>query len=280
VEETQDHLGQGPEVQVSLEHVRTRSIRGILTLTFRTFLLNIIALVAQGILWAYLSPQEFGVFFVVNAVVNFLVYFSDVGLAASLVQKKEEPTELEYRTTFTIQQFLVVLLLLLLFLFTPYIRSHYSLDTAGIYLLYAVAVSFFLSSLKSIPSVRLERKLEFGKLVLPQVVETLLYNVVLVFCAVRGLGLTSFTIAVLSRGIFGVIILYWIAPWRPGFALSRGSLKGLLKFGIPYQLRTFISVFKDDGLTIVLGGILGNTGMGILGTADKLAKYPLRFFYG
>jgi O-antigen/teichoic acid export membrane protein len=122
VEETQDHLGQGPEVQVSLEHVRTRSIRGILTLTFRTFLLNIIALVAQGILWAYLSPQEFGVFFVVNAVVNFLVYFSDVGLAASLVQKKEEPTELEYRTTFTIQQFLVVLLLLLLFLFTPYIR--------------------------------------------------------------------------------------------------------------------------------------------------------------
>jgi O-antigen/teichoic acid export membrane protein len=43
-------------------------------------------------------------------------------------------------------------------------------------------------------------------------------------------------------------------------------------------LNNFLATIKDDGLTIVLGGILGSFGLGILGTAQKLAQYPLRFF--
>ena len=272
----QDHVN--PTEEISLETVKKRSVSGVLALTGRTLILNLISFAAQGFLWAFLEPAAFGVFWVVSAVVNFLTYFSDIGLAASLIQKKEEPTDSDLKTTFTVQQSLVVLSLVILFLVTPVLKNTHSLSPEAIMLLYALGISFLLSSLKSIPSVLLERDLSFGKLVIPQVFETLIYNLAVVFFAWKGMGITSFTYAVLIRGVIGLILVYFIKPWKPGFAFSIPALKELLRFGIPYQINTFLAVLKDDGMTIILGSTLGPAGMGILGTARKLAQYPLRFF--
>ena len=52
----------------------------------------------------------------------------------------------------------------------------------------------------------------------------------------------------------------------------------MLKFGIPYQLNTLLAMVKDDGMTLFLGSILGPTGVGLLGWAQKWAFAPLRFF--
>lgn len=267
-----------PTSEISLETVKKRSVAGVLALTGRTLILNLISFAAQGFLWAFLEPAAFGVFWIVSAVVNFLTYFSDIGLAASLIQKKEEPTESDLKTTFTIQQGLVIGSLIVLFFLTPVLRNTHSFSNEAITLLYALGISFLFSSLKSIPSVLLERELNFGKLIIPQVFETLIYNLVVVFFAWKGLGITSFTYAVLIRGVVGLVLVYLVKPWKPGFAFSLSSLKDLLRFGIPYQVNTFLAVLKDDGMTIILGGILGPSGIGILGTARKLAQYPLRFF--
>ena len=59
-------------------------------LSWRYFVLYLITLIAQGFLGALLTTSQFGIFGVVSAIVNFLVYFSDIGLAASLIQKREK----------------------------------------------------------------------------------------------------------------------------------------------------------------------------------------------
>ena len=274
--EDSEHLD--PTTEISLETVKKRSVRGIVVLTGRTFLLQIIGLVAQLFLFAYLGKYEFGIFAIVSAIVNFLVYFSDIGLAAALIQKKEKPTDTDLKTTFLVQQALVFSLISLVFLLSPLITKHYSLSADGRYLLYALSISLFLSSLKSIPSVLLERKLEFVKLVFPQILEQVVYNVILVLLAMNGFGLKSFSFAVLARGIIGLVAIYILQPWKPGFAFSRTTLAGLFKFGVPYQVNTFLATFKDDGMTLVLGGILGPVGIGILSFAQKIARLPLTFF--
>jgi O-antigen/teichoic acid export membrane protein len=144
--------------------------------------------------------------------------------------------------------------------------------------LYALNISFFLASLKNIPSIMLERKLEFGKFIIPQVLESLVYSVSIVFFAWRGYGITSFTYSVLIRGVVGVLAIFVIQPWVPRLTFSKESFRGLLRFGIPYQINSFLATVKDDGMTILIGGILGSFGLGILGTAQKLSQYPLRFF--
>jgi len=264
--------------EISIETVKKRSVAGVMVLTGRTFILQIIGLVAQLFLFAYLGKYEFGVFAIVSAVVNFLVYFSDIGLAAALIQKKETPTDTDLKTTFFVQQFLVISLIVLVFLLSPLITNHYSLSYDGRVLLYALSLSLLFSSLKSIPSVLLERKLEFVKLVFPQILEQVVYNVVLVVFAFEGFGLKSFTIAVIARGVVGLIAIYLVQPWTPGIAFSKKTLTGLFKFGVPYQINTFLATFKDDGVTLILGTILGPAGVGILAFAQKIARIPLTFF--
>lgn len=271
-----EHLNPTDEINVNT--VKTRAVRGIVILTGRTFFLQAVALVAQLFLFAYLGRYEFGVFAIVSAIINFLVYFSDIGLGAALIQKKEKPVETDLRTTFTVQQLLVLILIALVFVFSPLIAARYSLSKEGLGLLYALSLSLLLSSLKSIPSVLLERKLEFTKLVFPQILEQIVYYLVLVILAMKGMGLTSFTYAVLARGVTGLIAIYILQPWVPGIAISVKTLKNLFKFGVPYQINTFLATFKDDGITLVLGGILGPVGVGVLSFAQKLARIPLTFF--
>lgn len=264
--------------EIDLHQVKTRSISGVLALTSRTFLVQVISFIATFFLTVFLSPEDYGTFFLVSAVVNFLTYFSDIGLAAALIQKKDKLTRQDLTTTFTIQQFLVLLLLLLLFANTGFIRSQYQLSSAAIYLMWALGLSLFLSSLKTIPSILLERDLQFNKLVVPQILENLVFNLSAVYFAWKGWGINTFTFAVLARGFTGLIAIYIISPWKPGLGLNRHSLKKLLNFGLPYQANTFLAVIKDDGMTLFLGKLIGQTGLGYIGWASRWANMPLRFF--
>lgn len=264
--------------ELEYQEVKTRAGRGVVALISRTFTIQIISFLATFALTVFLDPSVYGVFFLVSAVVNFLAYFSDIGLAAALVQKKTAVTREDLVTTFTIQQLLVLLLLVLLFGTTPLIRASYHLTSEGVFLLWSLGISLFLSSLKTIPSVLLEREIQFNKLIIPQIGETLVFNFVAVFFAWRGWGITTFTLAVLARGVAGLVLMYLIAPWRIGLGISRASLRHLLKFGLPYQANTFLAVFKDDGMTIFLGKLIGSQGLGYLGWASRWASLPLRIF--
>lgn len=267
-----------PTEELTADVLNSKVKKGVAVLTVRTIFLQAVSFFANAILTVFLLPVDYGVFFLVSAVVNLLAYFSDIGFAASLIQKKEKPNREELQTVFTAQQILVLGLIILVFVSTPLIKSFYNFSMPAVYLLWALLISLCLSSLKTIPSVLLERNLEFNKLVIPQIVETIVFNVTVVILAWKGFGVSSFTIGVIFRGIIGLITMYIVSPWMPGFLLSIKSLKSILKFGVPYQANSLLAMVKDDGITIFLGSILGVSGIGLLGWAQKWAYSPLRFF--
>lgn len=262
--------------EIDIELIKRRSVVGVVALTARTFFLQIIAFGATFLLTLFLSPDIFGVFYVVSAIISFLGYFSDIGLAAALVQKKEDVTREDLGTTFVIQQGLVVTMVGVSLIFSQVIADFYRLDASGVWLFRALAISFFLSSLKTIPSVLLERKLAFDRLVIPQIIETLGFYLVAVYLAWRGQGITSFTWAVLVRGILGLIAMYIVEPWMPVISINKESAKKLMRFGLPFQLNSFLALLKDDLLTVFLGRVLPFAQVGYIGWAKKWAEVPLR----
>jgi len=261
---------------IDIATLKKRSIVGIMALTTRTFLLQVIAFAATFILTLLLSPAVFGIYYVVSAIISFLGYFSDIGLAAALVQKKEAVTRDDLVTTFTIQQALVIVLSAVAFVGSGLVADFYQLDTAGVWLFRALVVSFFLSSLKTIPSILLERELKFDKLVIPTIAETLGFYLVTVFLAWKGFGVASFAWGVLIRGIIGVVSIYIIQPWVPAVGFSRPVLHTLLRFGLPFQVNSLLALLKDDLFTIFLGKVLPFTQVGYIGWAKKWAEVPLR----
>ncbi len=261
---------------IDIATLKKRSIVGIVALTTRTFLLQVIAFTATFLLTLLLTPSIFGVYYVVSAVISFLGYFSDIGLAAALVQKKEPLTDEDLTTTFTIQQSLVVVLVIISFAGSAWVAQFYHLNDAGLWLFRALIVSFFLSSLKTIPSILMERELQFDKLVIPTIAETLGFYIVTVYLAWRGFGITSFTWGVLARGVIGLVSIYIIRPWRMSLGFSKDVLHRLLRFGIPFQMNSFLALLKDDLFTIFLGKVLPFAQVGYIGWAKKWAEVPLR----
>jgi O-antigen/teichoic acid export membrane protein len=262
------------EIDIAL--IKKKSLSGILALTSRTFILQFIGFGATFLLTVFLNPATFGIFFVVSAIISFLSYFSDIGLAAALIQKKEQLTDEDLATTFTIQQLLVLPLSCVAFVIAPVVAKFYGLDASGIMLFRALIVSFFFSSLKTIPSVLLERNLNFNKLVIPQIAETIGFYAVAVFMAWRGYGIMSFTWAVLTRAIIGLVLMYVVSPWKVRLGISKSVAKRLLKFGIPFQMNSFLALMKDDLMTVFLGKILPFNQVGYIGWAKKWAEVPLR----
>lgn len=259
-----------------LHAIATKSVRGVFALVSRSFLIQILGILTSFVLTIFLDPESFGVFFIVSSIIVFFNYFQDIGLAASLIQKKDEPTVTDLRTVFTVQQVLVLSLIIPAIIFSNNIATFYNLNNDGHILLVALLVSFFLTSLRTIPTVILERKLDYTRLVIPQILENIFYNLSLIIFAVSGFSVMSFTIAVLVRSIIGLISTYVIQPWDIGIAFDKSSFKKLVSFGIPFQANSVLALIKDDFLTIFLGKILPIAQIGYIGFAQRLAYLPLR----
>ena len=261
--------------EIEFEVIKKRSALGISTFLLRMAFLQIITLISSIFVSRYLTPFAFGVYGIVANFVLLFVFFSDIGLAAALIQKKEKLTRNDLTTTFTIQQLLVGLLVVLIFLLLPLVQTFLKFDNDGLWLGRVLAFSLFLSSLKSIPSVLLERRLAFNILVIPEVIETIVFNGVLVALAYFGFGIKSFSWAVLSRGLIGVAAIYILAPWRPGFGIKKENALSLIRFGFPFQLNSILAWFKDNLMDNVVALILHSpTAFGYLSWAKTLSYQP------
>ncbi|OGE12303.1 hypothetical protein A3G14_03555 [Candidatus Curtissbacteria bacterium RIFCSPLOWO2_12_FULL_38_9] len=263
--------------ELDIELIKKRAVSGIITFTLRTFFIQAYTFFATFILTILIAPEIFGIYFVVTAIINLFIYFSDVGLAAALIQKKQEPTREDLVTTFTIQQVIIIALIVLGLAFSNSIARFYGLDNSGLMLMRVLIFSLFLSSLKTIPSVLLERHLSFTRFVIPQVAENFVFYTLTIILAFLNFGLESFIWAVLARGIVGLVLIYALSPWKPALGFEMRSAKRLVSFGIPFQLNSIIALIKDDLLVVFLGKILPFAQVGYIGWAQRFAFVPLRF---
>ena len=259
---------------MDIQTVNKKVFSGFVTLTFRRFLLSGINYLSIYIVLAsVLEPAVLGIFNIALAILTFFTYFSDVGLAAALIQKKEISKE-DLRTTFTIQESLAFLISLIVIIFAPQFAQFYNLDEQGMWLIRALGFSFFLTSLKVIPAVLLERELNFGKLVWVEVLETVAFNGVLIFLVFEGFNVSSFTWAALTRSLIGAALINILSPWSIGFGFSKSALRALVNFGVPFQINSFLALLKDRLVPLVIARMVGPTGVGYITWAQGITYMP------
>lgn len=258
-----------------LDTLKQKAIRGVFTLTFRRLVLKIIDTVGIITLARLLSQESFGVFGIVSFVVfTFLSFFSDVGFGAALIQK-EEVSEDDLMTTFTIQQILVTTLLIVAWVASPWVGQFYNLGDSGAWLVRILSLSLFITSFKTIPSIMLERRLRFELLIVPEILETITYNAIAIYMAMHGYGVWSLVIAVIVRTVLGAIALNIIAPWHIGWKLNRGSARELLHFGVPFQLNSVLALIKDNITPTIIAVWYGPAAVGFVNVAQNISSRPM-----
>ena len=261
---------------VEISSIKGKIVGGLIALTVRTFILQIISVGTQIFLFAHFSPDDFGILAIATASISFIGYFADIGLAAALIQKKERLENHDLNTVFIIQLILVGTIVLVGIILSPALGNIYKLNNTGIFLIQALLVSFFISSLKTIPSIVLERKLEFNLIVITQVMEKVAYSVSLISLAILKMGIASFSWAAIIQAIVGLLTIYILAPWRISFVFSTKAAKNLLSFGVPFQVQSILALIKDNLITLMLGLILNKKELGYINVAKSSAEMHLR----
>lgn len=262
--------------EVDIIILTKRSVHSIAALISRNFFLNIISTFSFFLIAAVLIPEDIGLYTAVIAIQRIISFFTDFGLGAALIQKKEELEDSDIMTSFTLQASITFFVFIIVFLFHGLISSYLHLNAPAERLLITLAFCIFLSSFKTIPSILLERKIRFEKLVIPQIAEQLTFNILLIIFVLKGFRIDSYTIAFLVSSLIGIPFYYYVSPWKMRLGIDKKSLHHL-KFGAQFQAKNVLASLKDDALTIFLAKTLTFTQLGYIGFGQRIAFLSFRY---
>jgi len=263
--------------EINLQEIKEKTTKNVLFLSLRNIGIQSISILGFFLLTILLGRGEVGLFAIVAESVSILGYFSDIGLAAALIQKRDEIKKEHLQTTFSIQQILVFISLILVFFIYSKVSASKNYGSAEFWIFISLCFSFVAASLKTIPSVLLERKLNFRLISTIDIIENTSFYFFAVLFAFLGFGVYSYAIATFIRSTLGLIIIYKKSSWPIGFSYHKESAKSLFKYGIPFQLNSFIAMAKDRLSSLLIAGIVGRDSFGILSWAQKGPKISLSF---
>lgn len=258
------------------QEIKKKSLNSIGTLVCRQFATKLIYLISSIVLARMLAPHVFGIFAIVCFVVQFFSVFGDVGIGAALIHKKDELSREELASIFWLQQLLVWGVAIIVFVAAPLVLRFYpTLPPVGVWLIRAMALGFILSSLKTVPTILMERNIEFNRIAAIDVTESLSFHLTAIAFAFAGYEVWSFVLAAIIRSVLGVVVVYSISSWRPVFCFRFDSIRGLLRFGLPYQGNNILAFLKDAVTPVFVGSYAGAAAVGYVNWARNFAFAPL-----
>ncbi len=259
-----------------LPTVKSRSFVSIVSLLAQSSYSAVLGFVAFFILTVKSGVYLLGIYNTVLAALASFNYFTNLGLGAALMQKKEV-RQIDLNSAFYIQFILTLVAVVIGFFATPYVFHFYKdIPDNAVNLYWAVLASFFVLSLKSIPSVLLEKEIKIYKVVFVQALENTVFYLTVITMVFLDFEIESLVVAVLARALVGTVLIYIFNPWMPTLSFSWDSAKKLLRYGIPFQSNSFLAFFKDDLLILYLGGAIGLTNLGYVTFAKKYAEFSIR----
>lgn len=231
--------------------------------------------IAGGIVLArLLTPSDFGFYGVVLFFVAFLNIFGGTGFASNLIRTEDEASLEDYRAVFTAQQVGIAILFVAIWFAAPRIGIAYHMQHGAVFFR-LIGLALVLTSLMVIPQVQMERELAFDKLAVVEATQAVVFNVVSIVLAWRGVGVLSFSIALACRAGIGAVLSNIMEPWPMGWRWDNKANRRHLRFGLALQAGQLISMAKDSITPIFVGLYLGAAQMGYVTWAGTLASYPV-----
>ena len=252
-----------------------RAVAGVVALGAREGAMRILAFAGDIALYRLLLPEVFGLIVPVAFLAGIIKQFSDVGLAASLIQSPDEPQERDLRTVFTAQAALVAAAAIFIFFAGPLILDALDEGSPDPWLIRAFGLSILLSAFRAVPAAMLERHLRFGRLATADVSGTVWFYAAGVVLAVAGAGPWALVAAHVGGSIVPTVLLLFLHPWRPALKIDRSRLLHNMDFGAKFQGQRLLLMLKDSLIPILGPVAFGRSATGFLSWADKIAQQPL-----
>jgi O-antigen/teichoic acid export membrane protein len=256
--------------------LRGRTLRSFLLLGAQKILA--IAVTAGGAiaLAHLLTPEVFGLYAILSFVITLGVRFSELGLGAALIQRRDLDVASGLGAAFTATLGLALLLGVAIAAGAPLVARWPGVSADVTAPLRWLALLVVLSALRMPAAVLLERRLAYLPLTIAETADTIAFNAVAVAAALAGAELWSFVAGALAARVVNVAIVWRVTRWRPSVRMRWRELAPVLKFGIMFQGSILINIAGDSVVPLFVTATSGIAAVGLLNWASTLAFIPLQ----
>ncbi len=233
---------------------------------------------AQIVLARILGPEEYGVFAVGVLVVTLALFFSDIGIAYGLIQRRELDDR-DIRFVFTWQFIFGSAVSVLIFATAPLVSAWMLQPRAGP-LLMLLSIVCLLNALSAPAMNLLKRKLDYFSLQLAQVISYVVgYVFVGIPMAMAGAGVDSLAYAWITLSVVQFAFLYWRTrhPVMPLVWFEHAGAH--LRFGGIVLATNLVNWFVTNIDKAIAARFFPGAGVGLYSTSYTLLNTPTTVLY-
>jgi O-antigen/teichoic acid export membrane protein len=222
------------------------------------------SLIVKLILARLLLPEDFGIVGMAAVFIDVIGAASDLGLAAALIQlKQEKVSELHFITAYwSSVGFSLLLLLILIFVIGPFAVWVYE-EPALQAVIPVLGLGTFFQSLGVIHRVVLSRELRFKPLGLAESFAAVISGGAAIALALLGAGVWALVVQDISMALIALPLLWRAVKWRPSFAFSTPIFKEIFGAGLYDMLLNITSYFTKNIDYLLIGVFLGPGPLGV-----------------
>lgn len=221
-----------------------------------------------------LTPQDFGLIAMVTVVTSFVAMFKDMGLSMATVQKTEINHE-QISTLFWINVGLSLCVMVVIAALAPAIAWFYG-EPRLVWVTLALAGAFIFGGFTIQHQALLRRQMRFGALAVIQIVSMVVGIITAIIAAWYGAGYWALVLMQLASAIAGVICVWLVCPWHPGWSLRRCGVRSMLAFGGNLTGFNFLNYFARNMDNVLIGRFWGAGQLGLYSKAYGLLLLPIR----
>tara|TARA_R110002096_G_C14658100_1_gene727270 strand:- start:7099 stop:8562 length:1464 start_codon:yes stop_codon:yes gene_type:complete len=230
--------------------------------------------IVLAILARLISPEDFGLVAVTTIFLGFSKIFSQLGMGAALVQKKEITKE-HIRTAYTVSLLIGVFFCALTLLFSDNIALYFNMLELSKVLRYASCI-FIIDSFISVSQSLLQRNLRMKHFALADFISYLIsFGVLGVFLAYLGYGVYALVYAYILQAILKAVILSYLEPHSIVPFFNKKSFNDLFFFGSGHTLARIANFFANQGDNLIVGKMMSADALGYYSNAYQLMVAPV-----
>lgn len=227
----------------------------------------------SAILARLLTPNDYGLLAMVVVFTGFVSLFSDFGLSAAIIQKKEL-TEEHLSTSFWINITTGLFLMLLLMTLAPFISKFYKEPRLTLIVI-VLSLNFLISSFNIVQTSLFTKNLKFKFIAIIEIITLIFSGAIAIILAFFKFGVWALVLQNIISCTLGVFLYWSFSEWKPKFIFRFQRLKELLNFGLNLTGFSLVNYFNRNLDNLIIGKILGATLLGYYNFAYKLLLFPL-----
>lgn len=253
---------------VSEGSLRSTVFRSVGWVAVGTWGNRVLTLVVFAILGRLLSPSQFGLAAVAAVFILLFTLLANQGFSSALIQKTDVTKE-DCDTAFWISMTTALGLTGATIVLAPFIgRAFHQPELTGV--LQALSPVLIFTALAGTQEALLERHFAFRSLSIRTLFGSIIGGVAGVVVAALGGGVWSLVVQALVTSGVQVLVLWAVAPWRPGIAVSRSSLHALRNVGLSVLGIEMFGFLNAQADKLAIGVDLGASAVGFYYVGNRI----------